>query len=623
MDFFSRQDQARKQTRRLLVWFTLAVLGVILAVHAATVLLLTLAASQSYEINPPWWSPELFFITTTCTLFVILCGSAWKSSQLSDGGRCVAESLGGQRIHPQTTDPAERRLLNVVEEMAIASGTPVPDVYLLDENAINAFAAGLQPSDAVIGVTRGCLHHLNRDELQGVIAHEFSHILNGDMRLNTRLIGWLYGILCLALLGEQMFRICSRVRTSGSDRKDVNPLAVILLAGLALVIIGYIGVFFARLIQSAVSRQREFLADAAAVQFTRNPSGLAGALKKIGGFMLGSKLQATAAGEAGHMFFASALSGWLHSLFATHPPLEARIRSLDPAFDGSLPHVRPEPVPPPASPTPPHNLSILPGPLHLAYAAALQQSWPDPLREAAHDPCTARALICALLLAGDKTPPHQRLAHLGSDPTDPSPAEILRLHAALRDLPRTHRLPLLDLCYPALRHLTPAQYTSFRQGIDILVEEDGSIDLFEYALLRSLDRHLGAHFHPSPAAGPTHTTLLPLLRPCGVLLSALAHMESDPDLAREAFQAGAAQLNIQEHGLTLLETEAASLAHVDEALRTLDTAVPVLKRNILYACATTASRDGRLAPDEHELIRAIADSLGCPLPPFVADLISA
>ena len=336
MDFFDRQDKARRNTTLLVFYFVLAVLSLLLAVNVVVSLLFIgftnyglvirnlNPVSSANELSLPWSQVELLFLVTIGTLSVILIGSVFKTLQLARGGSAVAELLDGRLINSNTSDTDERKLLNVVEEMSIASGVPVPQVYVMDgEPGINAFAAGHSASDAAISVTHGCMKLLSRDELQGVIAHEFSHILNGDMRLNLRLMGLVFGILCLTVIGRIL------IRTRG--RK--NPLP---LLGLALIVIGWAGVFFGRLIQAAVSRQREGLADASAVQFTRNPAGLAGALKKIGGLAQGSRIESPHAEEASHLFFANGLGD---SLFATHPPLTERIRALDPSFNGKFPYV--------------------------------------------------------------------------------------------------------------------------------------------------------------------------------------------------------------------------------------------------------------------------------------------
>ncbi|MDP1534936.1 MAG: M48 family metalloprotease, partial [Rubrivivax sp.] len=266
MDFFGQQDKARTKTTVLVVYFVIAIVFIIASVYLASLLIFhfTQAQQQPGVALPALvlWDPRLFGLVVVGTLGVVLIGSLYKTIALSKGGSAVAESLGGRLLGTDPTDPDERKLRNVVQEMALAAGMPVPKIYVLDKDkGINAFAAGHAPSDAAIGVTRGCMSLLTRDELQGVIGHEFSHILNGDMRLNLRLMGVIFGILCLAVIGRVL--IFSR---GGRDR---NPL---MLLGLALIVIGAIGVFFGRLIQAAASRQREFLADASAVQFTRNPA---------------------------------------------------------------------------------------------------------------------------------------------------------------------------------------------------------------------------------------------------------------------------------------------------------------------------------------------------------------
>ena len=334
MDFFENQDKARRHTKRLIAYFLMAVALIVVAVYLVCALIFFRGRVAGGDFGA-LWDPQVFLAAATGTIAVICFGSLYKINELREGGGAVARMLGGRLMSPATTDPDEKKLRNVIEEMSLASGVPVPEIYVLDEEeAINAFAAGHSTSDAAVTVTRGAMELLNRDELQGVIGHEFSHILNGDMRLNLRLIGLINGILCLAIIGRILVQSGSS-RSSRSDKKG-NPLP---LLGIALLIIGGIGVFFGKLIKSAVSRQREFLADASAVQFTRNPLGLAGALKKIGGLSGGSKLDAPAAEEASHLFFANGLRESWFNIFATHPPLEERIRLLDPTFDGKFPVV--------------------------------------------------------------------------------------------------------------------------------------------------------------------------------------------------------------------------------------------------------------------------------------------
>lgn len=330
MDFFGHQAQARTKTTRLVVYFIVAIVFIIASVYLASLLIFyfTQAPQQPGVARPPLvlWDPRLFGLVVVGTLGVVLIGSLYKTIALSKGGSAVAEALGGRLLGSDPTDADERKLRNVVQEMAIAAGMPLPKIYVLDnDGGINAFAAGHAPSDAAIGITRGGMTLLTRDELQGVIGHEFSHLLNGDMRLNIRIMGILFGIVCLAVIGRVL------LYTRGGGGRGRNPM---MFVGLALMVIGALGILFGRLIQAALSRQRELLADASAVQFTRNPAGLAGALKKIGS--AGSRIESAHAGEASHMFFENGLGKPLFSMMATHPPLEQRIRAIDPAWDGKF-----------------------------------------------------------------------------------------------------------------------------------------------------------------------------------------------------------------------------------------------------------------------------------------------
>ena len=319
MNFFEHQAAARRASTRLVVLFALAVIGIVLAVDFASWIVFSGAGRREGG------SGALLVFTTFATLAIIGLGSLYRIASLRGGGEPVALQFGGVPVPEDTSDFNLRRLRNVVEEIAIASGVPVPKIYVLEqETAINAFAAGYSPSDAVIAVTRGALDRLNRDELQGVIAHEFSHILNGDMRLNIRLMGILFGILMLAIIGRKVLQF-------GGRGRDSRGAAAILMAALVAMIVGYIGLFFARMIKAGVSRTRESLADASAVQFTRQTQGLAGALKKIAGIAEGSKLNDRAdAEEASHMLFGDGVG--FSGLFATHPPLLKRIQALEPQF---------------------------------------------------------------------------------------------------------------------------------------------------------------------------------------------------------------------------------------------------------------------------------------------------
>jgi Zn-dependent protease with chaperone function len=596
-------------------------------------------------------------MVTLVTALIIALGSSIKALQLSRGGQAVAEMLGGTPVSPQTTDPEERRLFNVVEEMALASGTPVPAVYVMNrEDGINAFAAGHDTRDAVIGVTRGCIHLLTRDELQGVIAHEFSHILNGDMALNMRLTCLTYGIIFIAQTGYLLLRFGQTLLLSGDNSKRQEGghfliIIAIFVAGVIILIIGAIGVFFARLIQSAISREREFLADASAVQFTRNPSGIAGALKKIGGWAQGSRIQSGHAPEAAHFFFSRGGGKPWFNWFATHPPLVHRIALLDPSFKGEFAAVTDTgemAIAPPRSPDeverggalglagataalsgagragssagagPVPAISEIPH-AEIASAQRFRQSIPQELEEALHDSHGACAIVFLLLTEDEREQRDELLAGVDHNVFPGILTEMHRLQGPLDKMASGQRLALIDLCIPALRGLAPGQFRSFRAVLQSLIEADGQITLFEYALDKVLIRHLDATFSGAREIPVRHRALAPVFGEVVVILSTLARLNSgDPN---KAFRNGVSQLNLEETSVPILPPESCSLRAVDQALETLQYLAPILKKNLLYACAQTVLSDGKVGPEEYDLLRAIADVINAPLPPLIHEKI--
>ena len=339
MDFFEAQELRHKKTKWLILLYALAILFIVLGIFGALALVLRFSLEASDNVVPEnnMQYPLLFAVVAAVNLLIIGTGTLYKTSELRSGGQKIASLMGGTRIPSDTKDLAERRLLNVVEEMALASGVSVPPVYIMnDEPGINAFAAGFSPTDAVIGVNRGTIEQLNRDELQGVIAHEFSHILNGDMRLNIRLIGVLFGIQVLTMIGYFLIRAFGYGghRRSSNNKNGGQYMLIIFAVALAFLIFGSIGQLFARLIKASISRQREYLADAAAIQFTRYPEGIGGALKMIGSSATGSKVESPEGESLSHMFFANGLASHLGGFLSTHPPLVSRIQKSTRASQG-------------------------------------------------------------------------------------------------------------------------------------------------------------------------------------------------------------------------------------------------------------------------------------------------
>ena len=639
MNFFEQQDKARRQTRMLVVLFSLAVISIVLAINV----LVLGAFGLSNGVHAT--SPEQFLranagliaLTTLITGAIIGLSSAFRTLQLRGGGGEVARELGGTLVESDTRDPLRRRLRNVVEEMAIASGIPVPEIYVLEhEQGINAFAAGYSTSDAAVAVTRGALENLERDELQGVIAHEFSHIFNGDMRLNVRLIGFLFGILVISIIGRRLLMSARFAR----DSRNAAPAVFI---GLAVVIIGYIGLFFGRWIKAAVSRQREYLADASAVQFTRDPRGIGGALKKIGALSAGSFMTADSE-EVGHMLFARGMG---RQMFATHPPLEKRIQAIDPSFTpdqfkeiaaelnrhaqarkaeaeqaARSEHGEKEDQAskrgPGGLPLNPDNLAEQighPGLNQVFLAAALAAAIPKPLERAAHSDQWAQEVICYLLLSSDPEIREQQLLMIARSLGSDSERQVSALREAVPQIKPEQRLPLMEIAFPALRKRPPEELVRLMGLIDELVHADGQIDVFEYALARLTSSQIEDVLSPSRARSGGSKKLTQLVEPARILLSILAHHghPGEPETARAALAVGLGKLFSDDSYPET--TEVADWPdRLDQALKDLDRLNPKGKEKLVAAMAQVVMHDEQVLAVEMELMRVICGVLHIPLP---------
>ena len=569
-DFFEQQDRANRATRWMVCWFVIGVLATVLLVQA--VLSQAVALAGIHLSSDEAWGMHL--VAAAVVLGLIGIGSWWRMAQLAAGGTAVAEAFGGRRVHHGTRDADERRLLDVVEEMAIASGVPMPQVYLLDrENGINAFAAGLSTADAAVAVTAGCLRRLERNELQGVVAHEFAHILSGDMRLNLRLIGWLHGLLLLSLCGEFLVRHTPRSR--GRDKG--NQLAVVMLVlGLGLWVLGFCGHLFGQLIKAAVGRRREFHADAAAVQFTRDPSGLAGALGKIGDGYIGARLAHANRGEIGHLCFGMVGRGL--DLFATHPPLAERIRRLAGA----------------TLPAPARALAPAPPAVGAGLVAALSPL----LRHAGDDPVAARAAVLAAVCAAAADPAAVLAASGASLPLQRDAAVLLPELAAAGP---TALLPLIDRALPELHELPARAHTALLP----VLSAAGAAGGVRAAILA---RRVRSRLRPAPQLPPT-AQLAAVLPAAAVVLSVLAHAGAAPQRSRDAA--------VTALGCTidLLPADQCTPMRLDAALDALGRATPALKRRLVAAATAAALSDGCVNPPEAELLRALCDGFGVPMPP--------
>ena len=679
MDFYSRQAAARGQTRWLVFAFIVALLAIALALDFV---LFTFLAGRSHyyglsALDYARANPGQVVLSTLLVMAVLSIASLYKSMELRGGGGVVARSLGGVLVSGDTTDLKRRRLLNVVEEMAIASGVPMPEVYVLEqEPGINAFAAGHTPSNAAVTVTQGALDRLSRDELQGVIGHEFSHVLNGDMRLNVQLMGWVFGLFVIGLIGRMILEVSPR------NRRNSGGLVAL---GFAVMVLGYIGLMAGRILQAAVSRQRERLADASGVQFTRNPQGLKGALVKIAALPEGSALVAADAEQAAHMFFAEGLS----RVFATHPPILERIRELDPHFNPrelEAAAAEPDQDPTPAEVTGhpgagaaagaglsavtpglgaaggavaagvlsgavggrsggglgglgqiarPGSASVSamagatasgaaaahfaaqvgqPGMAHIVHAQAVRLALPPPIRELTESPGGAQALVIALLISSDPAVRDQQLAMLAKSANAASLAVIQRVIPLTQALDPMLRLPALQRAFPALRRSTVPQRKALAQLSTELIHADARIDVFEFCLAKLLETLLNDGLDATAPHGTV--TLEAAANEIALLFAVIAQVGTqDERAARESYEVGIS---------TVLPMRRPPYAAVADWPRKLSAALPRLedlhpfaKKALIEGLVKTIANDEVLMEEEAELLRTVCALLHCPLPPLL------
>ena len=620
MNFFEQQDRARASTFYLVLLFALGVGVLVLLTSFAAVLAFSVMEQKAthgraYDVVA---LSQFLLPTAAVIISVVLLGALYRTSQLRSGGKAVAEMMGGRLLHADHTDLDERKILNVVEEMAIASGVQVPPVYLIEDDAINAFAAGFKSQDAVIGITRGAIRLLDRDELQGVIAHEFSHIFNGDMRLNLRLIGWLHGLLLIALIGQMLMR---SQRYVGSSRKNGAGTAIF-LAGLAFFVLGYAGVFFGNLIKAAVSRQREYLADASAVQFTRNPDGIGSALKKIGGYALGSRMLTRETTEVGHLLFGE---GGISGLLATHPPLETRIRRIDPHWDGKMiePDVRKIQSSPARSPNTAARVAGVavglesgliesvgnPSRQSIEEAGRQLAQIPGALHEHLHSPLAASLALYSLpvIYAGgiDARAQLQLLQQRLPAACFKQLGIVIKL---MQELPRELDLTVIAMMQSALRQQSANQQQELLNNLLDLIHLDGNLSVQEWAVL-SLARYYQAEVVHSDS-----TVSLPQCHSeCVNLLSLLVKTgHASEVMAKAAFDKAWSSLSL---GPATYRPES-TLDDLDAALTRLVHLKPLQKPALLKAMLRAVQHDGRITAAEYTLLRTIAALLDCPLPPL-------
>ena len=647
MNFFEQQDHARRQTRRLVIFFALAVLVIVIAVNVVMALIFITISGQAWSGEHHY--PKGFFAANTIiTIGLIIGGTLIELFNLRDGGDAVARMAGGTLVLSDTQASSHRRLLNVVEEMALASGIACPRVYILQqEEALNAFAAGYNPNEAVIVVTRGLLERFTRDELQGVVAHEFSHILNGDMRLNVRLIGLLFGIQMIAGFGQNLIQLCF---ANGSSQrgayKPVVPIQFFLPTGVALYAIGYIGLFFGRVIKSAVSRQREFLADASAVQFTRNPDGLGNALRKIGGLsrngFIESHIQHRNAEQLSHLFLSAVRPNLLKGFFATHPPLSERLRRIYGRDVTMLEapclvineavvvrHALPE-IPYVATALvdavenrnlASENIVAIAKKAYGTSTLAKIRLCPE-IDRAVHDPHAAPMLVYALLFdpSQERSPQeHCLIEHL------PHQADrVAKLAAAIARLPANARLPLIDLVAPALRQLSIADRKAMLAQVQRMIASDKRVSLNEFVLQTVLVRRLGAQ--ANRAVHVKYSAVTELKPECHVLFSLVAHVAA-PLLHQPAQLLFMRAADFSPHLFLsekdLIQIAALSYGKIKTALDRANQLAPLANPALIKSLLAIASEQSPLPLPLADLLRAMCAAIEAPMPAAVAAVYTA
>ena len=654
MNFFEQQDQARRRTTWLVLLFLLAVVCVALSFYGlALFVIVPQAQDRGARGVDLWWNPEIFMQITGAVCLIIFLGAGVQRLRLGGTGKSVAEALGGQPLQGSTDNPDEQKLRDVVDEMAIASGMPVPPIYILQEDAINAFAAGKNPQDAVLGFTRGAITQLNRDELQGVTGHEFSHIAHKDTRLNLRIACVVAGIMLIALIGRVMLQVAGRIATAPrmSSKKDDRGSAALLFVavGLGLLVVGGIGAFFGRLLQAAVSRQREFLADASAVQYSRNPAGIACALRRIGGLPF-TPIQSPTASGLNHFFFSKSIHSWL----STHPPLPERIRRIEQGGfigdvgDSSLSTPTNSAASlsagfvanaaaqtfadSPAGPTesqqtnravlhasgrPMTRADVLQATMSkavaqesLAGANSLLKKIPDAVRNAVREPLDAQAVLL-LLVTGAQTNMRDTVRALTLEQLGETMVECWdRLAPHMFELPDETRLVVLDLCVPTLTQLTKQQYVAFRTALTAAMRSDNQVDLFEWMTRIVLTRRIETRFGALSQKKATRS-----MQDCSqdmrIVLGTLAHA-GGPTHCDRSFDLGTTACGL--NGLTFPSANECALDALHFALEGLDTLERGDRLLLAKALVCVAAADNVYNTQELLLLRAFAYRLDIHLP---------
>ena len=622
MDFFEHQSRAKSKSVKLYVLFSFVVLFISFLVFS----LLSWFIERSDRLGDLAWSPFFLISTLWVVCFLIIGISLSKIKELSGGGWVVAKALGGELITSSSQNPLKRRILNIVEEMAIASGVQVPPVYLLKENSINAFAAGYSTEDAVIGVTIGCLEKLNREQLQGVMAHEFSHILNGDMRINIRMTGIIFGIVFIARAGQS-------IMDSHDDPfyPEEEGKSRWYLLGIGLYIIGILGAYLGAIIRSSVSRQREFLADASAVQFTRNAEGIVGALECIGGYSKGSRIWNPKSRQFCHMFFGPCMK----NLMATHPPIEKRIRRIIPSWNKAFPNTnqisegkifeknnfkrnsftgnqfeRRKPSKFEHTSVEGHK-SRASSQKSIMHAQDLLKKIPRELTVQTQDSFGSNCLLFAMLLDPHHSIQKKQISLINHYTDSKISQHTQKIFPYLTSISCEEKLVLIEMAASKLSFLSPEQVKNFESVINMLIKEDKKFQLFEWSLLK-LVNHKIKHIRTPNRQIHGRKQILSRLNECNIILSTLAHYGKDNEDPNLAYNVGFKHLSSNKKR-KLINKKDCTFSKLDLAIDRLNDLNLRAKKKFLEACEITALHDKNICETETQIIRTVASSLGYPL----------
>ncbi len=630
MNFFEHQDKANKKTKQLVFLFILGLLFTLLAVNAVIYGALYVASLDNPNLM--FMMAEPIWLYISCLFIVVMfLGTVIKMLQISSGGLSIAKMVNARSLEEGPQSLEEQRFQNVVEEMAIASGTPVPQLFIMDDESINAFVAGTKPEDTVMVVTTGALQALNRDELQAVVGHEFSHIFNGDMKISLKLMGVLGGILIIGKIGHMILRARWYSSGSRSSNQKGNGLAFILIAGIGLLVVGYVGLFFGRMMKAAVSRQRELLADACSVQFTRNPHGLASAFRVMQAHEQGTHLKTKHVEDISHMCFGEAQWVMFGSLLATHPPLEARIKAIDPNdMYGILPRTNMQ-VDDESKKEDRHigldkflpmmGAGILntnaqaieasiaaPGDEHVAYAIALAAAIPDPIRAAARQSSQVEALLYSLFLYQSNDEQEKALASM----TSVDIVQQMEAHKAMLTLmEHVSFLPILDLSLQSFNRLEDKKKKEiFNHCCQLLEKGPGSP--FHFALLTIIENQIKAK-DVKPSIVKIEVVIKEITYVLAVLLAHSGQTQAEQQICFKQVLKKITSRNIAYPRLDTL-----NYTTLSKALNRLNLVTPIGKELVIKACIQCVMNDGKLIAQEGELLRAICEALGCPLPPILS-----